>query len=62
MMFLDRKDPVVDIKELLYKRKAQVDLYVEALTDAGITSDARLTLFQNESTFIANLLDIIERS
>ena len=25
MMFLDRKDPVVDIKELLYARLAEVD-------------------------------------
>mgnify|MGYP003352838369 FL=1 len=25
MMFLDRKDPIVDIKELLYARLAEVD-------------------------------------
>ena len=69
MMFLDRKDPVVDIKELLYAR-------LEALSDQKQTNlnlrglkkrEIAIVSFENaqidtELNFITNLLDTKERS
>ncbi len=69
MMFLDRKDPVVDIKELLYERVKYLNGLVamnskiepDNTHEDGMV-DGETNQAIDELAFIINLLDTIERS
>lgn len=55
--FLNRKDPVLDVKEMLYERLA-----VLKCCYSPYRMDERDECYQDEMAFIKDLLDVIERS
>lgn len=69
LYFLNKKDPIGDVKNILYERKLLLEGKALAIAellhmygDSLAASNTELTQVENELIFINNLLDIIERS
>lgn len=55
--FLNKKDPLVDVKEMLYDR-----LRVLKSCYSSLRMDERDECYENEMEFLQDVIDIIERS
>lgn len=55
--FLNKKDPMLDVKEMLYDR-----LGILKSCYSSLRMDERDECYENEMEFIRNVLDVIERS